>query len=74
MQIRYPRPAYESPSSAPVLIDILQGQDEEPVPPHVLFADLSDVEDDTDLRPHTINRFVRQLSRNHVHLYISRWG
>jgi hypothetical protein len=46
----------------PVLIDIPQGQDEEtlldeePVPPPVLFADLSDVEDDTDLRPHTISR------------------
>ena len=100
-----PRPAYESPSTAPVLTDMPQGQDEEtpldeePVPPPVLFADLSDVEDDTDLRPHTIsllepdqlrciqvppnlqnlhrlqrNRFVRQLSRNHFHLYISRWG
>ena len=57
----YPRPAYESLSSAPVLIDMPQGQDEEtpldeePVPPPVLFADLSDVEDDIDLRPHTIS-------------------
>jgi len=57
----HPRLAYESPSSAPVLIDMPQGQDEEtpldedPVPPPVLFADLSDVEDDTDLRPHTIS-------------------
>jgi hypothetical protein len=51
----------ESPSSAPVLIDMPQGQDEEtpldedPVSPPVLFADLSDVEDDTDLCPHTIS-------------------